>query len=43
MLRKISRGYQITLPPWFRERFHLKIGDRDDQEIDLIWFQSTPG
>lgn len=27
MYRKISRGFQITLPPEFRERHGLKIGD----------------
>jgi AbrB family looped-hinge helix DNA binding protein len=32
MLRKISRGYQITLPPAFRERFDLKIGDHIEIE-----------
>lgn len=25
--RKISRGYQVTLPHAFREKFHLEIGD----------------
>lgn len=27
VLRKVSRGYQITLPPAFREKAHLAIGD----------------
>ena len=26
-LRKITRGYQITLPPEFRDRYHLHVGD----------------
>lgn len=26
-LRKITRGYQITLPSDFRDRYHLDIGD----------------
>jgi AbrB family looped-hinge helix DNA binding protein len=26
-LRKIARGYQITLPPEFRDEFHLNVGD----------------
>lgn len=27
ILRKINRGYQITLPPDFRDRYRLNIGD----------------
>lgn len=27
LLRKISRGFQITLPPQFREQLGLRIGD----------------
>jgi bifunctional DNA-binding transcriptional regulator/antitoxin component of YhaV-PrlF toxin-antitoxin module len=27
VIRKVSRGYQITLPPEFRDKTHLSIGD----------------
>lgn len=27
VIRKVSRGYQITLPPEFREKTHLTVGD----------------
>lgn len=27
VIRKVSRGYQITLPPEFRDRTHLSVGD----------------
>jgi bifunctional DNA-binding transcriptional regulator/antitoxin component of YhaV-PrlF toxin-antitoxin module len=27
VIRKVSRGYQITLPPEFRDKTHLAIGD----------------
>ena len=26
-IRKITRGFQVTLPQEFRERYHLKVGD----------------
>ena len=26
-LRKITRGYQITLPRFFRDKHHLEVGD----------------
>ncbi len=38
-LRKVSRGYQVTLPRTYRDKFHLEIGDmlefveRDDELI----------
>ncbi len=31
-LRKITRGYQITLPSDFRDRYHLHVGDH----VELI-------
>lgn len=38
VLRKVSRGYQITLPPEFREKAHLAIGDhvRIEQHGDTL-------
>ena len=38
VIRKVSRGYQITLPPEFREKAHLTIGDhvRIKQEGDVL-------
>ena len=38
VIRKVSRGYQITLPPEFRERAHLAVGDhvRIEQQGDAL-------
>jgi bifunctional DNA-binding transcriptional regulator/antitoxin component of YhaV-PrlF toxin-antitoxin module len=38
VLRKVSRGYQITLPPEFRVKAHLTIGDhvRIEQQGDAL-------
>jgi bifunctional DNA-binding transcriptional regulator/antitoxin component of YhaV-PrlF toxin-antitoxin module len=38
VLRKVSRGYQITLPPEFREKAHLAIGDhvQIEQQGDVL-------
>ncbi|MGF1615052.1 MAG: AbrB/MazE/SpoVT family DNA-binding domain-containing protein [Gammaproteobacteria bacterium] len=38
VLRKVSRGYQITLPQEFREKAHLAIGDhvRIEQHGDTL-------
>jgi bifunctional DNA-binding transcriptional regulator/antitoxin component of YhaV-PrlF toxin-antitoxin module len=38
VLRKVSRGYQITLPQDFREKAHLAIGDhvRIEQHGDTL-------
>jgi bifunctional DNA-binding transcriptional regulator/antitoxin component of YhaV-PrlF toxin-antitoxin module len=38
ILRKVSRGYQITLPQEFREKAHLAIGDhvRVEQHGDTL-------
>lgn len=38
VIRKVSRGYQITLPPEFREKAHLDIGDhvRIEQQGDVL-------
>ncbi|MCP4402586.1 MAG: AbrB/MazE/SpoVT family DNA-binding domain-containing protein [bacterium] len=33
-IRKINRRYQITIPPRFRERFHLEVGDHLEIEED---------
>jgi bifunctional DNA-binding transcriptional regulator/antitoxin component of YhaV-PrlF toxin-antitoxin module len=38
VIRKVSRGYQITLPPEFREKAHVTIGDhvRIEQQGDVL-------
>lgn len=38
VIRKVSRGYQITLPPEFREKNRLSIGDhvRIEQQGEIL-------
>lgn len=45
-VRKVSRGYQITLPRKFRDKYHLKVGDvveyiEKDDELVIRPLQPT--
>ena len=45
IIRKVSRGYQITLPPEFREKARLAIGDhvRIEQPGDALVITAVSG
>jgi bifunctional DNA-binding transcriptional regulator/antitoxin component of YhaV-PrlF toxin-antitoxin module len=45
VIRKISRGYQITLPPEFREKAHVAIGDhvRIEQQGNVLIITPVTG